>query len=119
MLISTEILNGAKISEEEYDFEPIFQYVDEYIQEADYAVINLETSLAGAAVEYCGFPKFNTPECIIDTAKEAGFDMFLTASNHSYDWGMMLCVIELMFWKSITWIMWELARIPVNHCIKL
>lgn len=85
LLISEAVLSGSEQEDGSYDFSHIFKYVKDYIQEADYAVINLETSLGGEEVGYCGFPKFNTPENIIDDAQDAGFDMFLTASNHSYD----------------------------------
>ena len=88
LLISESVLEGAKTSSGSYDFEYIFQYVDDYIQEADYAVVNLETSIAGKDKGYCGFPRFNTPGSIVTVAQNAGFDMFLTASNHSYDWNL-------------------------------
>lgn len=88
LLISDSILAGAKTDSGSYDFNYIFQYVDDYIEAADYAVINLETAIAGEAKGYCGFPKFNTPGSIVTAAQNAGFDMFLTASNHSYDWSL-------------------------------
>jgi len=88
LLISDHVLAGAKTDSGSYDFNYIFQYVDDYIKEADYAVVNLETSIAGKEKGYCGFPRFNTPESIVTAAQNAGFDMFLTASNHSYDWDL-------------------------------
>ena len=88
LLISESVLAGAKSASGSYDFEQIFQYVDDYIKEADYAVVNLETSIAGKGNGYCGFPRFNTPGSIVTVAQNAGFDMFLTASNHSYDWNL-------------------------------
>ena len=87
LLISETILEGAKTDDGVYDFNYIFKYAKDYIKDADYAVINLETSIGGEEAGYCGFPLFNTPESIIEAAKDAGFDMFLTASNHSYDLG--------------------------------
>ena len=87
LLISDKVLAGAK-TKSGYDFDYIFRYVDDYIKDADYAVINLETCIAGKSKGYCGFPRFNTPGSIITSAKKAGFDMFLTASNHSYDWSL-------------------------------
>lgn len=86
LLIVQTLLNAAK-TEDGYDFSYIFEHVDTYIQEADYGVINLETSMGGESLGYGGFPCFNTPESLVDAAKTAGFDMFLTASNHSYDLG--------------------------------
>ncbi len=70
-----------------YNFESVFRYLTPYTTALDYAAINLETTLCGLdnGYEYSGFPKFNCPDEIIDGAKDAGFDMILTANNHSYD----------------------------------
>ena len=35
--------------------------------------------------QYSGYPNFNCPDEIVDGAKNAGFDMLLTANNHCYD----------------------------------
>lgn len=86
LLISKAILDNSK-TDTGYDFNYIFKHVTPYIKEADYAVINLETSVGGKKLGYAGFPRFNTPESIVTAAKKAGFDMFLNASNHSYDLG--------------------------------
>ena len=48
---------------------------------------NLETTLAGTAKPYQGNPMFNCPDEIVDAAKNAGFDMLLTANNHILDKG--------------------------------
>ena len=70
-----------------YDFSGIFQYLDDYAAEADYAVANLETTLAGTdnGYAYSGYPCFNCPDEIADALKGAGFDMMLTVNNHCYD----------------------------------
>ena len=70
-----------------YNFDSIFRYVTDEISAADYAVANLETPLAGTdnGYQYAGFPNFNSPDAIVDAVKNAGFDMLLTANNHSYD----------------------------------
>ncbi len=73
-----------------YDFESVFRYISEYTTDLDYAVANLETTLAGTdnGYAYSGYPLFNCPDEIVDGVKEAGFDMLLTANNHSYDTGL-------------------------------
>lgn len=72
-----------------YDFHEIFQFVKSYIEQADYAVANLEVSLGGEeAGEYSGYPCFNCPDAIVDALKDSGFDMLLTANNHIGDTGM-------------------------------
>ena len=70
-----------------YDFESIFRYITEDVTAADYAVANLETTLASTTngYQYSGYPNFNCPDEIVDAAKDAGFDMLLNGNNHSYD----------------------------------
>lgn len=70
-----------------YDFVPMFEYYGPYIAEADYAVTNLETTLAGLdnGYQYSGYPCFNCPDEIVTSLSEVGFDMLLTANNHCYD----------------------------------
>lgn len=70
-----------------YDFESIFRYITEDVTAADYAVANLETTLASTTngYQYSGYPNFNCPDEIVDGAKNAGFDMLLNGNNHSYD----------------------------------
>ena len=70
-----------------YDFTSVFQYLSEYTSSLDYAVANLETTLCGEdnGFPYGGYPLFNCPDELVDGAKASGFDMLLTANNHSYD----------------------------------
>ena len=71
-----------------YNFEDIFTYVKSYISAADFAAINLETTLSGTdGKEYTGYPDFNSPDAIAADAKKVGFDLLLTANNHCYDYG--------------------------------
>lgn len=70
-----------------YDFSPIFQFCTDYVSGADYALANLETTLAGTAKPYQGNPFFNCPDEIVTACKGAGFDMLLTANNHAFDTG--------------------------------
>ena len=76
-----------RASEGTWIFDPIFEHIVPYVQEADYAVANLETTLCGDnnGYTYGGFPQFNCPDGIATSAKDAGFDMFLTVNNHCYD----------------------------------
>ena len=46
VLMHMPVVNTTKVSGG-YDFTPIFQYLDDYAAAADYAVANLETTLAG------------------------------------------------------------------------
>ena len=75
----------CRTGEGEYDFSSIFRYVSGYVKAADYAAVNLETTLGGDGFPYQGNPTFNCPDAILEAAKEAGYDLLLTANNHSYD----------------------------------
>lgn len=88
LLIHKPIITAAS-NGSSYDFTEVFQYISGYVSKADFAVANLETTLAGteSGYEYSGYPRFNCPDSIVDAAKNAGFDMLLTANNHTYDTG--------------------------------
>ena len=84
LLIHSPILNAYYSKESDsYNFDNIFTYIKPYVQKHDYAAVDLEGSLAGS--DYSGYPMFRCPDSIIDSAKNAGFDMFLIANNHSND----------------------------------
>jgi len=68
-----------------YDFSPVFKYFTETLQQYDYAVANLETTFGGDNFPYQGNPSFNCPDPFLDSVVEAGYDMLLTANNHSND----------------------------------
>ncbi len=66
-----------------YDYNHVFQYVKPTVEKADYAVANLEVTLAGKP--YKGYPQFSSPDSLAKALQWAGFDMLLTANNHSCD----------------------------------
>lgn len=69
-----------------YDYKPMIRFAKPWIEQADYAVVNLETTFAGGS-DYSGFPAFNTPDALGDALKDAGFDLVSTANNHCLDRG--------------------------------
>lgn len=69
-----------------YNFDNNFKYVKKYIEDADYSLANLETTLAGNDVyQYSSYPTFNSPNELADALKNAGFDLLSTINNHSFD----------------------------------
>lgn len=89
ILIHDNVLNGARQDDGSYNFAAFFKEADTYIKSADYAVANLEVTLGGEeAGAYKGYPNFNSPDSLLDYLKAAGFDMLLTANNHSLDNGL-------------------------------
>ena len=86
LLMHEPIITHSKF-DEGYNFDLIYTYLKDYASKVDYSVANLETTLRGIedGYEYSGYPQFNCPDEIVDATKAAGFDMLLTANNHSYD----------------------------------
>ena len=86
VLIHIPVFQNARKSDGTYDFSHIFTYSEDIIGDCDYFVANLETTLGGTnGRSYTGFPRFNSPDGIVDALKGAGVDCLLTANNHSYD----------------------------------
>ncbi len=79
--------NYARVGPDTFDFKPVFAEVREILESADFAVGNLETVVGGREMGYTGYPIFNTPEDFLEGLKFAGFDILLTANNHSLDKG--------------------------------
>jgi poly-gamma-glutamate synthesis protein (capsule biosynthesis protein) len=77
--------NNAKLPNGDYDFNPSFEYIKPYLQDADLTIGNLETTFAGTTQPYAGYPAFNSPDAYCKAIKEAGFDFLVTANNHSMD----------------------------------
>ncbi|MFO7636980.1 MAG: CapA family protein [Clostridia bacterium] len=71
-----------------YDFTPFYRYVKPYIQAVDLAVANLEVVIAGKEQRFTGYPESNRPDEALHALKDAGFDLLLTANNHSLDRGV-------------------------------
>ncbi|MDR3246199.1 MAG: CapA family protein [Prevotellaceae bacterium] len=76
---------GARRADGVYDFGPCFRLVKDEIQSADLAVANLEVPLGGKP--YSGYPAFSAPDEIAMDLKNTGFDVLVTANNHSCDRG--------------------------------
>ncbi len=66
-----------------WDYSECFAGVAPWIETADLAVVNLETPIGDAP--HSGYPCFNAPEAYLHALRDAGFDLFLTANNHTLD----------------------------------
>lgn len=66
-----------------YDYRQCFEGITDWVSSADYAVVNLETPLGHN--DFSGFPCFNAPVEYAEALRDAGFDMMLTANNHTLD----------------------------------
>lgn len=78
-------IDAAKDSAGRYDFSSVFEKVAPIISRADIAVANIETTFGGKP--YTGYPQFSAPDTLAWFMKQAGFDMIVTANNHTCDRG--------------------------------
>ena len=80
-----QILGAYVDSSKTYNYEPTFRYVKSYLQSVDLAIGNLEVTLGGEP--YKGYPQFSSPDNLPLEARNAGFQILITANNHSLDRG--------------------------------
>lgn len=78
-------LDAARCGKNTYDYSSYFASLPPCVAMADFAVVNLETPISRPP--YSGYPCFNAPPEFARALKEAGFDLFLTANNHTLDRG--------------------------------
>ncbi|MBR1654599.1 MAG: CapA family protein [Clostridia bacterium] len=82
---SSNIKDAYNSDTDTYDYSYVFTDINHYIQDADLAIGNLETTFAGKDAVYSGYPNFNTPEALAKNLKDLGIDVVSTANNHSLD----------------------------------
>lgn len=99
-LVSDSVTRGALQEDGSYDFSQLFDELKSDIEAADIAVINQETILGGPEFEYTGYPNFNSPYEVGDSIIDAGFDVVLHATNHTYDMGLKGAENCLKYWGS-------------------
>lgn len=68
-----------------YEYEHSWQFIQPVIESVDIAIANLEVTHAGKP--YTGYPQFSAPDDLSRALKNVGFDVILTANNHSCDGG--------------------------------
>jgi len=81
-----EQLNAARIEPGRYDFRYAFRYIAPYLQAADFAIGNLETTLVHPhEFRYAGWPLFRSPRGLAEAIAYAGFDYVTLGNNHIFD----------------------------------
>ena len=79
-------INAAYVdSSDTYDYKDCFSYLKPFLSDADIAVANLEVTLAGPP--YKGYPRFSSPDALLDGLMNAGFNVLVNANNHALDRG--------------------------------
>ena len=88
LMVHTPMLTAARsLAAEgaEFDFRPMFRHVAERFRRADYAVVNLETTISHS--RYSGYPCFRSPAALAEAMAHIGVDAAVTANNHCCDGG--------------------------------
>lgn len=81
----SQIASAYNATTKKYDYSSCFQFLRPYVDSVDLAIANLEVTLAGPP--YKGYPQFSSPDALAVTLKDVGFDVLVTANNHSVDRG--------------------------------
>lgn len=68
-----------------YDYYNVFKEVSPIFKSVDFAIANLEVTLAGRP--YKGYPQFSSPDELAIACKNSGINVLTTANNHSCDRG--------------------------------
>ena len=71
-----------------YDYSPCFRFLKPLLEQSDLAIGNLELTLPGKP-PYTGYPTFKSPDELPLALRAAGFDLLVTANNHSNDGGLI------------------------------
>ena len=89
-LIHDRLYKLAEQKDGTYDFSNLFKDVGYLMKGADFTVANLETTFAGSAAGYSGYPRFNCPDALASAMKNImGIDLVITANNHCMDKGIV------------------------------
>lgn len=79
-------VNAARQPDGTYDYSACFRYIRPFWEHADFAVVNLETTLSYTG-PYSGYPRFSSPAALAVALRDAGVDVVALANNHSCDRG--------------------------------
>ncbi len=86
MVHRAQILAAQEADGEGYDFRNSFDCIKPVLESADLAIGNLELTMPGEE-PFLGYPMFRCPEELAVSLRLAGFDLLMTANNHSNDSG--------------------------------
>lgn len=98
MLMHDRVVATGLQEDGTYNFDHLFEHVEDTIQEANLAIVNQESILGGTELGVSGYPCFNSPYELGTAEVEAGFDVILHATNHTLDKGKTGVLNCMNFW---------------------
>lgn len=99
-LIHREVIASGMHEDGTCSYDHLYTNLKEEISAADIAVVNQETIFGGKALGYSGYPSFNSPTEIGDALINAGFDVVLSATNHTLDKGVKGLNHTFAYWRT-------------------
>ncbi len=100
ILLHDRVSQYAKQEDGNYQFDVIFDNLEEEIEEADLAIVNQEVIIAGEEFGISGYPCFNAPFELGDALADAGFDVVCQGTNHALDKGKKGLLSCIDFWEN-------------------
>ena len=83
-----------------HDFHFLYTPILDTIQSRDLAVINQETIFISDNSLISDYPTFGTPQIMGEALVDSGFDIVLSATNHTWDKGVRGVMDTLNYWKT-------------------
>jgi hypothetical protein len=108
LVASGDFIAQPELSEQavaEGGFSKVLGALKPMVSGADLAICHMETPLAAPGDPWTGFPIFNAPPSLADTAAALGYDTCSTASNHTLDYG----------YQGLARTLDELDRVGIKH----
>ncbi|WP_245792907.1 CapA family protein [Tannerella forsythia] len=79
-------VRAARRPDGTFDYSETFRYIKPIFEEADFAMLNFETTLTPTS-RYTGYPMFRSPAQLADALHDIGMDAVVMANNHICDNG--------------------------------
>lgn len=100
VLIHDRVYNKAATADG-YDFMPMVQSMQPYLESATISFANQETMIGGEKIGLSSYPSFNSPTEVGDALKELGIDIVSIANNHTLDRGEEAILSAINHWDNI------------------
>ena len=94
------VYNSGKQANGTYNFDHIFKDTAYLLEDADIKIMNQETIFVSDNSLLSTFPAFGTPMSMGEAVVDTGFDIVLSATNHTWDKGLRGVSDTLSYWKT-------------------
>lgn len=98
-LMHMGIVTTGKQADGSYNYDFLFDGIEDFLAEAEVKMINQETILGGNQLGFSGYPHFNSPTEVGDAIVDAGFNVVLHSSNHTADKGLKGILNCVDYWQ--------------------